>query len=334
MKHERRGSEITERIVATARRIPITGWFVGSIVLGVSTITLLMFSTSSVVDPEYKDLDTVVVTESHTKNLIVGVNKTEETTGEESVPAGSGSVVDIQLGKGKLITNTTKNPLSLPIYDGYTHEGEYFDVDFSRFWNSGDVMSGLGDYESKEKNHIISYEGAGNSKVPIENAINQYRTSEGRLVVALGPGVIVDPAIYEPEIDSFWANPDKYTFSTAGKKNDWCKGTTAIVYKSKIWDNQQIGMYIDCVLQDGTVIAMILGDEKALHKGLYNNSEYCFDYETKGYAHVRQDKNSGSRSYSIIELCGSGNGKKTEMNLAGNKIVKFRCYTDTKNRFN
>lgn len=307
------------------KKIPPWGWLL-LLIFSLLLFTCFYMGSNIFSDPEYVQLDNSTVADRNIKQVVINsdVSETESVANNEK----SSTSTDVNLGQGKLVTDTAKNPLGLPIYDGYTHEGEYFDVDFSRFWNSGDVMSGLGDYDSTEKSHIISFEGASNSKVKPLEQINQYRTYEGRIVVALAPGVIIDPEIYEPMIDSFWANPDKYTY-----RADWTKGTSAIVYKSGIWDKRQIGMYVDCVLEDGTVIALVLGDEKALHKGLYSNNEYCFDYEMKGYAHVRQGKNSSSKTYSIIELCGSGNGKKAELNLAGNRIVKFRCYKDTMFRY-
>lgn len=161
MKHERRGSEITEKIVATARRIPITGWFVGSIVLGVSTVTLLMFSTSSVIDPEYKDLDTGVVTESHTKNLIVGVNKTEE----ESVPASSSKVQAGSTDRGMSGYTFSGNPAEVMFLSAHGEKG-FVEANMKK--SSGDKGQAYGIMQFDYRYDLVAFMNFAYAKHPNE----------------------------------------------------------------------------------------------------------------------------------------------------------------------
>lgn len=246
---------------------------------------------------------------------------------------------------GMLISDTAKNPKALPIYDGYTKQetsSTYF-VDYSRFWNKQDELQGLGDFTNSGAKNSISYEFASNglksegsktiAKMSDNKIVNGYWTAENRLCVALPPGAIINPEIYDSLIEDVWSDESEYT-----DVSGWTKGAPALSYVPGIFDNRYLGMWVDCLLEDGTVLALIVTDTKALHKGYYNG-EQCLDSTLDGYAQWRG--RNGVCSYKgILEVCISGDYKKsfdanklTDLNLANNKIVGFRCYAETCGRF-
>lgn len=307
------------------KRIPPWGWL---LLLILSLLLFMCFYMGSNIfsDPEYVQLDNSIVADRYIKQVVINsdVSETEsERKSEETIIVANGAP-DIK-SHGEKITDTTKNPLGLPIYDGYSYVGESFYVDYSRFFNATDDTYGLGDFTNKEVRNIVTFEGRRNSRVHIDSTIDKFSISEDRLIVAMAPGALIDPEIYEPEIESFWANPAKYTYKL--------DGTNALVYKAGQFDGAILkGTYVDIVLADGTVIAGIIGDTKALHDGITNNGELCKDYLLKGYAHWRQSGNAAP-TYSTIEIAGTANPKLSELNLENNKIVGVRVYKDTKGRF-
>lgn len=244
---------------------------------------------------------------------------------------------------GDIVTDTEKNPKGLPIYSGYTGSGDYFDVDYKRFWNMSGELFGLGDWTNIAAKNAVSREFSVDEitatkggtkylrKMSDVKSIGGYWTAEGRLAVALPPGAIIEAGVYEPKIQSLWGNKESYK-----SKLD---GTKALVYVSGVWDNSLMGMHVDCVLEDGTVIAMILMDAKALHSGVANNGDVCKDDLLQGYAHWR-GSSTGALSYKgIIEVgitkeykSQFDSNKNDDLNLSGNRIVSFRCYPRTKGR--
>ncbi|MFG6349040.1 MAG: hypothetical protein K1W15_10025 [Lachnospiraceae bacterium] len=244
-------------------------------------------------------------------------------------------------GDGKLITDTTKNPVGIPLYDGYTMDGGYFDIDYTRFHDMSypnEYLRGVGDFTNAEAKNSVSYEFAkdnvGNGEGtkwlktnPTAKEMGGYWTADGRLCVALPAGAITRPEIHEPLIDTWWRNTAKYTNQD--------KGTICLWYIPNAFDDSLNGQYVDCVLSDGTVLAMVVTDTKGAHTGVYRGSDLCQDNLVDGYCQRRCYTN-GTLSYNgIIEIGCTLARKaawdpKTHLNLAGNKIMGFRVYTDVK----
>lgn len=246
---------------------------------------------------------------------------------------------------GMLVTDSSKNPRGLPIYDGYTKQetSSTYYIDYTRFWNGQGELNGLGDFTNSGAKNSVSYEFASNG-LSCEGAgviartgqavnVNGYWTAEGRICVALPPGAIINPDVYEPLLNDVWCNESAYTDTSW-----WTHGAPALSYVNGVFDNRYLGMWVDCLLDDGTVLALIVTDTKALHKGSYKG-ETCKDSLLNGYAQWRG--RGDKRSYvGILEVCLSKEYKSSfnanklaDLNLRNNKIVGFRCYAETCGRY-
>lgn len=244
--------------------------------------------------------------------------------------------------EGKLITDTSINPLGLPIYDGYTMSGGYFDVDYSRFHDMSypnEYLRGLGDFTNAEAKNGVSVEfiksdvtkgGEGTKYLksnPYVTEIGGYWCADGRVCVALPAGAITRPEVHESVIDSYWRNVAAY--------NHTDKGTKCLWYIAGIFSDFLNGQYVDCVLADGTVIALVVTDTKGAHTGVYNNQDICEDNLVDGYCHRRCFLNgklsyNGILEFGVTPARNNDLKSKTHFNLVDNKIVGFRVYTDVK----
>lgn len=208
-------------------------------------------------------------------------------------------------------------------------------------------MAGLGDFTNPNAKNAISYEfarddvssGEGTKyirQMQDHKPMGGYWTAEGRLCVALPPGACIEPEIYEPNIPTLWGNPAKYT-----DHSSWTGGAPALSYVPNQWDGSVTGLHVDCVLEDGTVLALVLTDCKALHTGVYKGTDLCADDKCNGYAQWRGYVSTGQRSYvGIIEVGITAQykplfnaNKKKDLNLEGNKIAGFMVYPQTRGRF-
>lgn len=325
------------------KNMPPVGWLL-VVICCLVVATLVYMGTDKFSNPEYSQLSYDIIHNKHVKSLVIsgdGESEKEETslvlntTNTTGLPELSGD--------GKLITDQSLNPNGLPMYDGYTSTDSSFDVDYSRFWTASGELEGLGDFTNDAAKNAVSREFSGNDlssiraakylrEMPDVKVIGGYWTAENRLAVALPPGALIDPTVYEPDIERLWANPSRYTATL--------DGTNALVYVSGKFDNSLIGMHVDCVLDDGTVLALIIMDTKALHSGVTTRGEVCKDNLLQGYGHWRGNKN-GSLSYKgILEVATSAEykssfdgNKKTDLHLQDHKIVGFRCYPATKGRY-
>lgn len=254
----------------------------------------------------------------------------------------------IYAGYGSLITDTDINPRGIPMYDDYVKAESWstYTVDYSRFWKASGELNGLGDFTNSQAKNSVSrefasdvLEGEGTKiirQIPDAHIEGGYWVAEGRLCVALPPGALIDPEVYEPLIEDTWSNVNKYTYS-----DWWTRGTTVLPSVQGVFDNSLLGMHVDCMLEDGTVLPLIVTDTKALHTGVYRGDSLCMDNLLAGYAQWRGNPETGERSYvGIIEVATSvgykdlfDKNKLDDLNLRNNRIVAFRCYGETKGRF-
>ena len=254
----------------------------------------------------------------------------------------------VYAGYGSIITDTEINPRGIPMYDGYTKPESWstYTIDYSRFWNAEGELNGLGDFTNVKAKNSVSrefasdvLEGEGTSviqRIADAHIEGGYWIAEGRLCVALPPGAIIDPEVYEPLIRSTWSNAEEYTYS-----DWWTRGTTVLPSMPGVFDRSVLGMHVDCLLEDGTVLPLIVTDTKALHTGVYRETTLCKDNLLEGYAQWRGNPATGEGSYiGIIEVATSDgykilfeSNKLDDLNLRNNKIVAFRCYGETKGRF-
>lgn len=312
----------------------------------------LWFGTEYMSDPEVDEtflLDAspyvrkhVIVNEDSASGLLEDTQQKDNTGGGTFVVSGDAP----QLGKGNLITDSTINPQGIPMYDGYTSTDGFY-VDYSRFWSATGELAGLGDFTNSGAKNAVSYEFARNDvnagegtrwirQMADHKPMGGYWTAEGRLCVALPPGACIDPAIYEPNIPTLWANPAKYTDTSS-----WTGGAPALSYVAGQWDGSVTGLHVDCVLDDGTVLALILTDCKALHTGIYKGTDLCADDKCQGYAQWRGYASTGQKSYvGILEVGITADykssfnaNKKNDLHLEGHKIAGFMVYPATKGRF-
>lgn len=267
--------------------------------------------------------------------------KVAESQAAESGSSSSSGAQFTTKGDGKFVTDTTKNPVGVPLYDGYTMDGAYFDVDYSRFHDmsySNEYLRGVGDFTNAEAKNSVSYEfakdnvgqGEGTKWLKADTSAKEmggYWTVDGRLCVALPAGAITRPEVHEPLIDTWWRNTAKYT------SHD--KGTDCLWYIPNAFDDSLNGQYVDCILSDGTVLAMVVTDTKGAHTGVYSGSDLCQDNLVDGYCQ-RRCYTSGVLAYNGIIEIGCTTARKADfnpkvhLNLNGNKIMGFRVYTDVK----
>lgn len=268
-------------------------------------------------------------------------------TQENGSNSSSSSVTVNVKGDGQFIDDTTLNPLQIPMYDGYTMDSDSFDIDYSRFWDNSypnPELHGLADFTNSAAKNSISFEfqsndprvrnnngnfPAGSKNLRNNPTLKNYNgiwTVDGRIAVALPPGALIEPSVFEPLIESHWTNTAKYTGSDGG--------TRALQYVAGVFSGELLcGLYVDVVLEDGVVLPMIVTDTKALHTGIYSNGDDCRDNLLEGYAHWRGTQGGGLSYKGILEICitsdykSNGYGSvKDHLNLSGNKIAGFRIY--------
>lgn len=268
---------------------------------------------------------------------------------ENSSGSGSSSGFNVN-GDGQFISDTSVNTGNVPLYDGYTMDDKYesYDINYQKFFDGSYPnvnLHGLGDFTNKAAKNSVSYEFASDDPVsqkppgsrflrnnPTLKDMGGFWTVDGRLCVALPPGAIIDPAIYDPLIPTKWGNKSAYT-----SKQD---GTDCLNYIPGIFDSSlTCGLYVDIILGDGTVLACIVTDTKALHSGTATNGDVCHDDLLEGYAHWRGFKNGNLSYVGIIEVCCTKEGKKasnfvSRLHLENNKIVGMKVYKGVNNLVN
>lgn len=323
--------------------LSIKGWckigiIVTILVLVVVIIIVVMNNTNSITDDYGSNiidgssfLDSKASFRKQYENMVASSN--EDTS--------SGSTSFTTEGDGKFVTDITKNPVGVPLYDGYTMSGSYFDVDYTRFHDmnySNEYLRGVGDFTNAAAKNSVSYEfakdnvGSGEGTKWVRNdasakEMGGYWTVDNRLCVALPAGAITPPEVHEPLIDTWWRNTAKYTSRD--------KGTNCLWYIPNAFDDSLNGKYVDCVLSDGTVLAFVVTDTKGAHTGIYSGSDLCEDNLVDGYCQ-RRCFTSGVLSYNGIIEIGCTRARKADfqpkvhLNLEGNKIMSFRVYTDVK----
>lgn len=256
--------------------------------------------------------------------------------------------IPVYAGYGSPITDTDVNPRGIPMYDDYTKPESMstYTVNYSKFWSASGELNGLGDFTNAGAKNSVSREFASDvlegegtkiiKQLPDAHIEGGYWVAEGRLCVALPPGALIEPEVFEPLIEDTWSNEGKYTYS-----DWWTRGTTVLPSVPGVFDNSVLGMHVDCLLEDGTVLPLIVTDTKALHTGVYRGVSLCRDNLLAGYAQWRGNPSTGERSYiGILEVATSAgyktafeSNKLDDLNLRNNKIVAFRCYGETKGRF-
>lgn len=228
-----------------------------------------------------------------------------------------------------------ENEKSVPLYDNYTFlptAYEYWDTDYSQFWdNPSSPLNGLGDWENHKGLNAVTEENANGHTFPDTNRQGKFAPDDleivdGRVVVAANYRVTQKPS--EALNDFLEKAKDKsyYTGSTGAKSDPPIAKEKGII--------RAVGLYIDVVLDNGTVIPCILGDAKAQHYGpapVYKS--YMDDTISNGYCQSQfklVGGNSKGRlaSFSILELCRvrSGRNQRFMSVLNGHKIKSIRSY--------
>ena len=231
---------------------------------------------------------------------------------------------------GKLIDSEN----GVPLYDGYTFTTdayEYWDVNYKQFWDgtvTGDFQ-GIADFSKPEnyafagKNHITldaSYTGfSGDTKV------EGLPVFDGRIELALPLRVSQNPN--DQNFIKFLQDTKdttKYTPRT--------NGDPPTLEDGKYGLHTAKGLYVDIVLDNGTVIPAIIGDSKGVHYGYYSPGHTFYD-GTQADAYFQEcyhpTSSNGKGAFwfgGLIELCRkTGSSRMTQL-LSGHKIASFRTY--------
>lgn len=243
------------------------------------------------------------------------------------------------------IGNTTSDPLGrkidntiVPMYDGYTMNTakyDYFDTDYSKFWNgtvdSSSPLYGLGDF-ANDKTNKVTYEGKNNlaAKSPAIQVEQHYCLIDGRIAFAAPPAIATTGDVLL-EIQNQIKDISRYRYPTYNKDPKIINGNGNVPgYSGSV----AVGLYFDIVLDDNTVIPAMIADTKGMHYGLYQSGGdglWHDDTMSEGYCQMKWKVSNGGRgalSYkSILEAVGGDSNTFFSNDvLGGKKIVSVRTY--------
>lgn len=233
----------------------------------------------------------------------------------------------------------------------------YWDTNYEQFWKDdsfkGTALYKLGDFTGKWNGskgdgsfiNLQTYEGTGYGP-QLKNSSSQKRTvNDGngkdlylvdeRIAVCLPWRVTgYRPALTE-EIEKTLNDRRGNVLSTPlfnGKLsyNQW-ENMIWGDYPG-FWDEKSKTLYVDCLLDDGSVIPFIIGDSKGIHVGAIGTKSgvingYADDVLGQGYTTVRWSKPDANTTGVLhtIEVTGRSNSNLKAL-LSGKKIVGFRTY--------
>lgn len=317
--------------------------------LSIITIILLFTGVDSNVDAYQQ----VASTKQNTKEAFAKefVFVVDNSGGSKDATGASGNS-DFLLGEsvgfnvediGSLITNTNVNKYSAPLYDGFTMQGTFYDTDYSKFWNASGALHGLGDFTNTDAKNSISNEFTASSfdnisltgiKSNIKLIMQYYGTTVDtcngvymigdRFAVALPAGALATE-------EDMSANRDKIL--DYNNYSSTLDGTKAETYLGGLLGDKWIGTCVDCVLDNGVVIPMVVIDMKAIHYGTATNGDFCQDNLLEGYGHWRGYSENNLSYVSILEVGTTDKSvrgtEKETLCLKDSKIVGFRVYEDT-----
>lgn len=235
-----------------------------------------------------------------------------------------------------------------------------WDVDYSQFSSSDfsniPQLYGLGDFTSSPLGHpmvsIMKISACSSNSLQMvnwnkakANGIYEEKTVtggkkapliDGRIPVALPWRVVTDANKVTPEVEAEFNDSEGLTVNSPKGANGTKENSINIGKPaSDVWNvSACLSMYIDLLLDDGSVIALVTADNKAVHLGGPVNKwgDVCDDIAANGYAHIRYSNQPGNWGYQgVIELICAGDSlgdttARDMMQLSGKKIVGFRAY--------
>lgn len=240
---------------------------------------------------------------------------------------------------GKLIEDPSINVAGIPMYDGLSLLGEYYEFDLEAFRNSRpEPLCWIGDY-TKGKGapyEFITTEYTGSlSDTKHSNAYVRKHYSgmsgngklflvDGRLNIVTTQMVLLsdeDRAKVEAMV------PENHRYAYRSWLGD---GIVGMREQDNMDSSAHNGDKIDFVLDDGRVIACTLTDAKDIQYGVYNNSDWHDSRVTLGYSHWQGTKDKKNMRVCLLEINTLGDQKSSDLvqwlGLEGHKITKIVRY--------
>jgi hypothetical protein len=239
---------------------------------------------------------------------------------------------------GKLVSQDD----NVPIYDGFTMNGDkygYFDRVYKQFWDGtipqDNPLYGLGDF-NLDINVKSTVDETTGSSIGNRYGLSKSGSSrvmqlvDGRVPMAVPAAMVLEDSNFEI-YKSLSSDPNNYS---PRKKDPPAFNKEG---KAKFTTEATVGLYIDIVLDNGTVIPAIVTDCKASHLGSHGHKWYknnwWYDIESTGWCQLTYNNTgvgpSGGKGSNITQMMmfepwwGATSFRNK---LKGHKVVGTRTY--------